>query len=368
MNIAEKMVEKFGTQEKLAAALGLRQSNIAYWVHVARIPSRWHVKIVQAAGQLGIPISPSDFLDAPTIPDTDVPKVKSDRPVVLSVISLGKLRIGEREIPCAVLSNGKRVIFQSEIVVLLTGHRKGGLGNYLQASNLRPFLPEKFKSQAEDAAYRFIYASQIAHGLEGTDLIEICDMYLKARQAGELLDSQKDLALQAEIITRAFAKLGIVAAIDEATGYQKQRDEYQRLLSKYIAEELQPWLKTFDDNFYFQIYRLKGWDWGRHSKDGKNHPWQVASITNRIVYEKLPAGVLAKLKELSPKSSAGHRKSKLFQGLTPNAGYVHLVKHLGFVESILERHADGNWMQALYEIDKRFPSYQDPWGNPFLPL
>jgi hypothetical protein len=31
--------------------------------------------------------------------------------------------------------------------------------------------------------------------------------------------------------------------------------------------------------------------------DKKNHPWEVAKITNRIVYEKLPQGVFEKLRE-----------------------------------------------------------------------
>lgn len=62
----------------------------------------------------------------------------------------------------------------------------------------------------------------------------------------------------------ALAKVGVVALVDEATGYQtvRQRDELQRLLSKYIAEELQPWAKRFPDEFYTQMFRLRGWDYG----------------------------------------------------------------------------------------------------------
>ncbi len=47
----------------------------------------------------------------------------------------------------------------------------------------------------------------------------------------------------------AFAKTGLVAVIDEVTGYQydRERDELQKLLSAYISEELMPWTKRFPD-------------------------------------------------------------------------------------------------------------------------
>jgi len=293
----------------------------------------------------------------------------------LRVVKSGALDIAGIKVPVAVLSNGKRVFFQREIVGLLTGNKKGGLSRYLQAGNLQPFLPGKFIGKTiEEVVWVFPYRGKDAQGFEGTDLIEICEMYLKARAAKTpdgkeiLLGSQKDLAIQSEIITRVFAKIGVIAAIDEATGYQKEKDEYQRLLAQYIAEEVQPWIKTFGENYYLQIYRLKNWDWEERVKVKKNYPWEVAKITNRIVYEKLPSVVLDKLRELNPRTEKGHRKHKNFQFLTPNAGYIHLVKHLGHIEAIMERHPDGHWFDALKDIDIRFPSVRDPYGQPLLPL
>jgi hypothetical protein len=377
MNTAETIIEKFGTQQNLAKALGIRQSNVSYWAKVGSIPTRWHTKIIDAAGRLAIPISAGDFLIETPIADSAIQeKTKITPPPQLKVVKSGELDIAGIKVPVAVLSNGKRVIFQREMVGLLTGNKKGGLQRYLSAANLQPFVPLKFKGKdLEDVVFVFPYKGNLTQGFEGTDLIELCDMYLKARQATTedgkpiLLAGQKDLALQAEIITRSFAKLGVVAAIDEATGFQKEKDEYQKLLSQYIAEELQPWIKTFGENYYFQIYRLKGWDWEtRRITDRKNHPWEVAKITNRIVYEKLPSGIIDKLRELNPKNESGNRKHRNFQFLTPNAGYVHMVKHLGHVEAIMERHTDGDWFKALHEIDARFPSQRDPYGNALLPF
>ncbi|MDD4869332.1 MAG: P63C domain-containing protein, partial [Kiritimatiellae bacterium] len=318
MNTSEEIITKFGTQKTLATALGIRQSNVSYWAKVGHIPSQWHAKIIELARFRGVNLSAADFLETPqVILSPEIIKNQNNLNNNLRVLRPGMLDIGGIKIPVAVLSNRARVVFQREVVGLLTGNKKGGLSRYLQATNLRPYVPEKFRGRAiEDVVYVFPYNGKLAQGFEGTDLIELCDMYLKCRADGKLLDSQEPLALQSEIITRAFAKVGIIAAIDEATGFRKSAEEYQQLLTKYIAQELQPWVKTFGENFYYQIYRLKGWDWGRHVDDGKNHPWQAAVITNRIVYEKLPPGVPEKLRELSPKDGKGNRKHRLFQHLT----------------------------------------------------
>ena len=75
--------------------------------------------------------------------------------------------------------------------------------------------------------------------------------------------------------------------------------------------------------------------------------------------------MLEKLRELNPKNEKGNRKHALYKYLA-SPGYVHLVKHLGHVEAIMERNSD--WQGALQQIDARFPSLQDPYGNPLLAL
>jgi hypothetical protein len=63
-------------------------------------------------------------------------------------------------------------------------------------------------------------------------------------------------------LVRAFAKVGIVALVDEATGYQydREKDALQKILEQYISPELLPWEKRFPDEFYREIFKLKGWD------------------------------------------------------------------------------------------------------------
>ena len=55
-------------------------------------------------------------------------------------------------------------------------------------------------------------------GYEATTLIEVCDALVQAKHDKLLAPSQGFLAVQAEIIIRSAAKLGIVALVDAATG------------------------------------------------------------------------------------------------------------------------------------------------------
>jgi hypothetical protein len=374
MNITESIISKFGTQQKLAEALGTRQSNVSYWAKVGTIPAKWHSRLLTLAQQKGVELSPSDFLPATIILESEEQKAEIQKSPAkekskLYAVSSGHLTIAGNKIPCAVLNNRKRVLIQREIVGLLTGTVKGDLNRYLSAKNLQPFVPQKFRDKGlSESSLFFFNITNDAHGFEATDLIDFCDMYLKAMLAGVLYENQIQLAKQAAILLKSFAKVGIIAAIDEATGYKKQRDEYQKLLSLYIAEELQPWIKTFGEDYYYNIYRLKEWNWERHLIEKKNYPWAVANITNRMVYEKLPDGVLAELNRKNPKNEKGNRRHKKFQFLTPNVGYVHLLKHLGHIQAILEKYHPGEWQKALHEIDTRFPSVRDPYGNAFLPF
>ena len=76
----------------------------------------------------------------------------------------------------------------------------------------------------------------------------------------------------------ALAKTGIVALVDEATGYQEVRpeDALAAYLEKVIRKELAAWVKRFPDEFYENIYKLKGWVWpgmqkNRYSVVARSH-------------------------------------------------------------------------------------------------
>lgn len=172
----------------------------------------------------------------------------------------GHLEIGDQRLPVYVLDNGKRVINQSEVVRILTdGSTTGFLARYLNAQNISDYIDaEHILSQS----IRFSIPATRFEGIgyEATLLIEICDAYLKARSAGKLIKSQETMAKQAEIIMRACAKVGIIALIDEATGYEafKKKRDLQLKLQAFIAEDLQEWALMFPQEFWFELARLEG--------------------------------------------------------------------------------------------------------------
>ena len=234
---------------------------------------------------------------------------------------------------------------------------KTKLPEFISVKSLEPYVGEGIKEVLSGTvSYISVGNNKVSVGLKAGILPKICDIWVKALNDGVLTVEQRRIAKKAYILLSAFAKVGITALIDEATGFQKEKDEYLEIVKKYIAKELQPWIKRFGDDYYQEIYRLKGWDWTRFAVDKKNHPWAVSNITNRIVYEKLPDGVLEKLKELSPANEKGNRPNRLHQHLTPNEGQVHLLKHLGAIVNIMEGFEDGHWEEAVHQIDKRFPS------------
>jgi hypothetical protein len=139
---------------------------------------------------------------------------------------------------------------------------------------------------------------------------------------------------------RGLAHVGITALVDEATGYQqvRDRDELHRILEAYIAKELLPWTKRFPDEFYGQMFRLRGW---QYSPPSVKRPKYVGKLTNELIYEKLPKGVLEELRSKNPVTPRGYRKHKHFQFLTEDIGNPHLEKQVVSVTTLMR--ASPNW-------------------------
>ena len=138
----------------------------------------------------------------------------------------------------------------------------------------------------------------IGYGYPATTLVDVSDAILSAHLAGSTTPRQANIVERTRVLTNGFATIGIIGLIDEATGYQRLREEraLARILEKYIAKHLQPWTKTFPYEFYEQIFRLKGWEGPR----GVSRPAVIGHYTNNLVYERLAPGVLEELKRINP--------------------------------------------------------------------
>ena len=133
---------------------------------------------------------------------------------------------------------------------------------FLAATNLQDFITDELRDLLEPIPYRPASGGR-AFGYRAELLPLVCDVYLSAREQKRLLKSQEPIAKICEILVRSLARVGIIALVDEATGYQevRARDELQRILAAYVRAELRPWTKMFPDEFFEQVYRLQGWEY-----------------------------------------------------------------------------------------------------------
>ncbi len=265
----------------------------------------------------------------------------------------GDLGIVGHTIPCAVIVvEGEviRLVSERELVKSLGGKRGGShwlrvredssianLPPVLSAPNLRQCIsPELLEGLNTRYRYKIPGRSGfLANGIRAELYPMICDVFLRARDEKVTLPSQDDLVKSAEILMRALAHTGIIALIDEATGYQTKRpvDALARILEAFIAKELQPYIRTFPSDYYEQLFRLRGLD---YKTDSVQRPQYFGWLTNDIVYKRLAPNVLSELKKLAQRNDAGRPTHKYFQRLTANMGYPKLREHLGAVVAIMK--------------------------------
>lgn len=286
---------------------------------------------------------------------------------MLKATHKGKLKILDIELECAVLEDKTRVFSERATTKALGGKRGGShwrrkkdgdgtdLPVYISAKNLIGFIDEDLKqSLVNPIEYMSSAGGKVGHGIEATTLPRICEVYLKARDAGALLPGQLHIAEQADMLIRSFAKVGIVALVDEVTGYQAEREknELERLLSVYLTDERLKWAKRFPDSFYKEIYRLNKWAWP--PLNSSRRPGIVGQYTNDVVYERLPSGVLDKLKELNPADDATHRrKYKHHQFLSTDVGQPDLQAHI--LQVVVLMRASTSWKGFISLLDRAMP-------------
>jgi hypothetical protein len=250
------------------------------------------------------------------------------------------LRIGDVEIPCYVLDDGTRVLSQRGVVAGLgmkrgTAGGEGGdrLTRFLGGKGISAFV-NKDLAAVIASPIKFRSPGGIAFGYPATILADICDAVLAARASGALQKQQEHIANQAEVLVRGFARVGIIALVDEATGYQKdrQKDALAKILEAFVAKELQPYLKTFPSDYYEQLFRLYKLPY----PPAGNRSWRPSffgSITNEVVYSRLAPDLLPELKKAASKAE---RKAKLHQWLTTDIGHPKLREHLSSIVTIMK--------------------------------
>lgn len=289
----------------------------------------------------------------------------------------GELAFGDLKFPCAVLSDGARVLTETDFMAGLGMYRSGALSVrrsesapiplYLAFKNLLPYVINHLGDvHIKPLKYRTL-SGGVAHGINATIIPKICAVWLDARQAGVLGQRQMKIAANAELMLRALAEVGLIALIDEATGYQgaRPRDALQQYLEMLVRKELAVWAKKFPDEFYENIYKLRGWSWPGM---GKNRYSIVAHYTRDLVYERMAPGLLSELEQKSPKDEKGNRGNRFHQWLTGEIGDPMLASHLQSILT-LQRLAIANgwgWHKFMNTVDQVLKKKGDTLELPFM--
>lgn len=269
------------------------------------------------------------------------------------------LCIGEMRIPCFVLDDERRVLtgtgMQDSLGIARGGSMVAGLSRlelFASGGRINPFISNALKERVHSPILFLTPGGQKAYGYEADVLVELCEAVLSARAAGKLQTQQLPIAQQCELVMRGLARVGIVALVDEATGYQevRQRDALHKILEAYISPELMPWTRRFPESFYREMFRLHGWT---YDPESVKRPGVVGKFTNSYIYEKLPDGVLDELKVINPKGETGRRRAAHHQFLTDDIGHPHLERQIAATTAIM-RVAD-DWPMFKKMFDKAYP-------------
>lgn len=278
----------------------------------------------------------------------------------------GELPLGKTVIPCAVLDDGTRLLTQQGFLRAIGRARsaKGGQGStkgevipFMAAANLAPFITPDLSEAATPIRFRSV-RGKLAFGYRADLLPKVCEVYLSAQDAGALVRKQEPIAATCNILMRGLAHVGIMALVDEATGYQEVRDRLalQAILDKYVTNEWAKWTKTFPDDFYRHLFRLKGMS---YPPPDTRKPSFVGHWTNDIVYARLGQGILDELKRKNPRLPSGTRRRKHHQHLTREIGHPELREHLSNVTFLMR--SCQTWNDFYRRLNRAVPKY----GNTF---
>jgi hypothetical protein len=282
----------------------------------------------------------------------------------------GDLIIGTRRISCAVLQNKKRILTQGTFLTAIglpakTTARTGnsglvdGLPSFLVAENLKPFLSDELTQLTTPIVFRTVEKVR-AVGYDASLLPMVCDLYLKVRDQGKLLKVQEPIATACDMLQKGTCRPGIIALVDEASGYQEHKamEELTRIMEAAVEGEYRRWTPLFPKEFFRQIYRINGWAY--KPGNAKSSAF-VKRLINNHVYGRLPPRVLEELRQLRPDEK---RRREHPQDLTANTGNIDLDRQIVMLTTLmrisenkedLERYIDKVFGASASTIQERPP-------------
>lgn len=278
-------------------------------------------------------------------------------PSLLKATHSGEREVGGLSIPVYNLNDERRVLSERGFLACIGAKGRGNSNGHRVAKILgdsvfKGFFSKDFLMDIESPIQFQTDLNRPAFGYTVEALNKFCIGFSKAKNAGALkTKAQFRYAENCERMIYAFAEIGIVAWVDEATGFQQERarDALQKILDKYISDDAAKWSKTFPDEFYQEIFRLKGWKY--NDETVKKKPSVVGHYTNDVVYSRLAPNILDELRKKNPIiDTKGNRERKHHQWLSRNHGHPALGKHIENVTFLMKSHT--TW-DGFYRALKR---------------
>ena len=274
----------------------------------------------------------------------------------------GVLEIGDLSFPCSVLSDQSRILTTTDFMhgmgMYYSGwvakHGPAELPHFLSFKSLKPFIDKHLGAlQSITMKYR-TERGNLADGIKAETIPKICNVWIDANAHGNLGSRQKQIAAKALTVLQGLAYVGIIALVDEATGYQdvRDRDALHKILDNYLLPERAKWAKRFPDEFYMEIFRLRGWPW-RGMK--VNRPSVVGTFTNDVVWDRLEKYIHEELRRRNPRTESGYRRTKHHQWLTDDIGHPKLQTHLIGVMALMR--ASSNWGNFYRALQRAYPKF-----------
>ena len=166
---------------------------------------------------------------------------------------------------------------------------------FLSADAFKPFITQELTESTKPVFY-VTKSGGKGVGYDARLLPDVAEVYLRfrdfhLRESGSVPSRYEGMIAAADAVMRGLAKVGIVALVDEATGFQdlRAKDALAKIFTEFLTEERRKWTQTFPIEFYREIFRLRGWEWKPWTT---KRPQVIALWTNDFVYDRLAPGLI----------------------------------------------------------------------------
>ena len=288
----------------------------------------------------------------------------------------GSFGIGGTKISAAVLPNHKRLLTQATFLRALGRSRspKAGTGVlatvdgipfFLQADVLKPYISEDLLASTTPIFYIDKKGRRLV-GYDATLLPAVAEVYLQFRDACAANKSvvpkqYAHIVAACDLVMRGLARVGIIAMVDEATGfqYERPRRDLEEYLKKFLAEGLVRWARSFPTDYFKHLCRLKGVE----LRSDMRLPQYFGHLTNDLIYRRIAPGLLSGLKER--RAERGRPSNKLHWWTSEELGHPSLLIHLGTVVGLLKINTDyDTFYKQLNSVAPIYPETPGLWDNP----